>query len=71
MERKTSVVGCNFIKLAGSAYNFTKTVLKMVFPKKFSEFSKKLLYFQISSSTAEVHLEPNQKSTMQLFGKKS
>ena len=37
----------------------------------FWEFSKKLLYFQISSRITEAYLEPNRKSMIELFGENS
>ena len=44
-----------------------KLYSKMVISWEFTEFPKKPLYFQISSSITEAYLEPNQKSMMELF----
>ena len=61
-----------YCKLACKAYNFTKTVLKDGFSWDiFSEFLKKLLYFQISSPITEAYFKPNKKSMWELFGENS
>ena len=71
-QKKTSAVDCNFIvSLRVKPTTLLKLNSKKVFfPEIFPEFTKKLLYFQISSTITEAYLEPNRKSMMELFGKK-
>ena len=63
---------CNVIvNLQVKPTTLLKLYSKMFFTEIFSEFLKKLLYFQISSPITDAYLEPNQKSMMELFDENS
>ena len=71
-QMKTSAVDCTFtVNLQVKPTTLLKLYLKTVFPEIFSEFLKKLLYFQISSPITEAYFKPNKKSMWELFGENS